>query len=187
MKVNLTCGNLRLRRWSMSDAEALVKALHESVKEMNRFLPWCTPEYSLEDATTWIGNQAHAWDVGESYTFCIEDMDTGRILGCCGLDDVDHNHRLAEMGYWVRTSAAGAGVGTKAATMVCRFGLDQLDLVRIEIIVCVLNRASIRVATRIGAKREGRHRNRLIIHGKMLDAYIYSIIPGDLKLPPECL
>jgi RimJ/RimL family protein N-acetyltransferase len=179
MKADMTDGNIRIRRWRMADAEALVEALHESVDEMNPFLPWCNRGYDMEDASRWLANQANAWDVGDSYTFCIEDTEEGRILGCCALDSVDHSHLHAEMGYWVRTSAAGQGVGTRAASMLVRFGLERLDLLRIELVICVQNKASVRVATKLGATKEGRHRNRLLIHGIPRDAYIYSIIPAD--------
>jgi RimJ/RimL family protein N-acetyltransferase len=40
------------------------------------------------------------------------------------------------------------------------------------------------VATKLGAIREGRHRNRLVIHGIPRDAYIYSIVPRDREDSP---
>jgi RimJ/RimL family protein N-acetyltransferase len=178
-KPDMTNGDIRIRRWRMADAEHLVEALHESAAEMNPFLPWCNEDYDLQDASGWLSRQANAWDVGESYTFCVEDISDGRLLGCCALDSVDHRHMHAEMGYWVRTGATGRGVATRAGDLVVDFGLERLKLLRIELVICVQNAASVGVAENLGAVREGRHRNRLIIHGIPRDAYVYSIVPAD--------
>jgi RimJ/RimL family protein N-acetyltransferase len=48
---------------------------------------------------------------------------------------------------------------------------------RIEILVAVDNLASQRVAAKVGAVREGILRNRLLLHGKIHDAVMFSLIP----------
>ena len=50
---------------------------------------------------------------------------------------------------------------------------------RLEILAAVDNIASQRVAEKAGAIREGIMRNRLVIHGKLYDAVMFSLIPGD--------
>ena len=45
----------------------------------------------------------------------------------------------------------------------------------------VQNSASKAVAEASGPQYERRARNRLLLHGKCLDAFVYSIIPEDLK------
>jgi len=60
-------------------------------------------------------------------------------------------------------------------------GLKKIGIQRREIIMSVQNSASKAVAEASGAQYEGRARNRLLLHGKCLDAFIYSIIPDDLK------
>lgn len=59
------------------------------------------------------------------------------------------------------------------------FGVQQLQLKRIEIVASVENINSQRVAERAGACKEGISRNKLLIHGEFHDAVIYSFIPDD--------
>ena len=60
------------------------------------------------------------------------------------------------------------------------FGLEALELERIEIIMSTSNEKSRRVAEKTGARFEGTLRNRLRLHQKLHDAHVYSIIPSDL-------
>lgn len=62
-----------------------------------------------------------------------------------------------------------------------RFGFQELKLFRIEIVVRLDNRASLRVAEKTGAVREGILRDRLLAHGKSHDAVMFSLLPGELR------
>ena len=61
--------------------------------------------------------------------------------------------------------------------LLADYGFKELKLNRIEILVAVDNLASQRVAAKAGAVREGILRNRLLLHGKIHDAVMFSLIP----------
>ena len=83
------------------------------------------------------------------------------------------------MGYWLKTGATGKGYATAATKLLAQFGIQQLQLKRIEIVASVDNLPSQRVAERAGAYKEGISRNRLLIHEKLHDAVVYSFVPQD--------
>jgi RimJ/RimL family protein N-acetyltransferase len=85
------------------------------------------------------------------------------------------------LGYWVRSSQTRRDVATTATLLVARFGLEELKLNRVEIFVAAGNVASLRVAEKVGATREGLLRSSLVIHGKVHDAVMFSLIPGDFE------
>lgn len=101
------------------------------------------------------------------------------------MNQLNYIHRVANLGYWTRSSAVGRGVGTIATRLVARFGFEQLGLQRIEIVAAVGNRASQRVAEKVGATREGVLRRRLLIHGKSQDAFVYSLVSEDAEGWPK--
>jgi RimJ/RimL family protein N-acetyltransferase len=172
---------IRIRRHRADDVDALYEAARESVVEVGRWLPWCHhPDYARREAEEWVAGRDAAWETGASYEFVIEDASTGKMLGGVGINQVSPEHNSANLGYWVRTSAAGHGVATAAARLAARFGLDDLGLTRIQITADVENRPSQRVAEKIGAVREGIRRNSLVLHGEPRDSVCYSIIPGDI-------
>jgi RimJ/RimL family protein N-acetyltransferase len=176
---------LLLRTASEDDIAAICEAVAESAGELQRWMAWCTPDYGRTQAEAFVRSQPHAWREGNAYTFFIFDRHSGKLLGSCGLNRLDWLNRLANLGYWVRTSAAGSGIASAATRLVLRFALDRLELQRIEIVAAVGNTGSQRVAERVGAKRESLARNRCRTAGTPQDAYIYSVIPSDLVSKPE--
>ncbi|MEX2139236.1 MAG: GNAT family protein [Pirellulales bacterium] len=177
----LTEGQLLLRTPTEDDVAAICEAVAESAEHLQRWMAWCTPDYGRAQAQTFINSQPQAWREGRAYTFMIFDRQSGKLLGSCGLNRLDWLNRLANLGYWVRTAAAGQGIASAATKLVLGFALGQLELQRIEIVAAVGNTGSQRVAEKVGAKREALARNRCRTAGVQQDAYIYSIIPEDLS------
>jgi ribosomal-protein-serine acetyltransferase len=180
MRIPQSEGRYGIRRWRPEDAGALYDAVVESVGEVGRWLSWCHAGYTVEDAEAWIATATSAWNVGTMYDFPIIERDSGAFVGGVGLSDVSGCPRMANLGYWVRTSHAGQGAATEAARLVARFGFEQLGMRRIEILVAVENLASQRVAAKLGALREGLLRNRVQMNGEMHHAFMHSLVPEDM-------
>lgn len=169
--------HLYLRRYEPGDDADLYRAARGSVSEVYPFLVWCHPGYSLAESRAWLKTIKPEWDKGISYAFAIRDRQTNEFLGGCGLNRVDENPMM-NLGYWIKTPAAGHGIATQAARALAQFGFDYLGLLRIEIIMSVRNQASRRVAEKVGGDFEGRLKNRLFLHGEAHDARLYSLTPG---------
>lgn len=166
-----------IRAYEADDAEPLWEAVRESVAEVGRWLPWCHAQYSMAEAVEWIGSRAPLAAEGREYGFAIVGSD-GRLLGGCGVNQINRIHRFGNLGYWVRTSATGRGVATGAVRQLAAFAFGTTDLVRLEIVCAVGNERSQRVAARAGAVREGVLRSRLLLDGQPVDAVMYSLVRG---------
>jgi ribosomal-protein-serine acetyltransferase len=175
-------GSFIIRPCQPNDAEPVYEAVHESIKELLPWMPWCHRAYSIEDARTWFGSRPDTWQKGMEYDFLISDRSDGHPLGICGLNNLDRENRLANLGYWIRTGHVGKGVATACVPLVARFGFEELNLNRIEILVATGNIPSQGLATKIGAAREGRLRKRLIVRDHVYDAILFSLLPEDLNL-----
>src|SRR5688500_8134906 len=92
---------LHLRLFQEGDMQPLYEAVHESIAELSRWLPWCHAAYTHEESAAWIESREAAWVQGEEYSFAIADPASGRLLGGCGLNQFDHMRRRANLGYWV--------------------------------------------------------------------------------------
>ena len=181
MKTELTDGTIRIRPYSTTDSDVLYEAVRESIAELQPWMPWAHPDYSIEETREWLSARSEVWEAGTDYGFKIEDAQTGRYLGGVGLNKIDRLHRRANLGYWVRTSATGRDVATRAARLIARFGFEELKLVRIEIVAAVENQRSIRVAEKVGAVREGVMRKALVLHDVAHDAVLTSLVEEDIK------
>ena len=161
----------------MDDAAALAEAARESWREVSRWLPWCHPEYSLADARDWIAKQVENRARGIEFEFAVLEGD--RFIGGCGLNTINALHRYANLGYWIRTSAAGHGCATAAVRLLARWAFANTALERLEIVVAVGNDTSQRVAEKSGAKREAVLRARLTLRDQQIDAIMNSIVRSD--------
>jgi RimJ/RimL family protein N-acetyltransferase len=180
MTVELIEGPILIRTYHEEDARALYEAARESIAEVSPWLPWCHKNYSIEETREFIASRESASRDGEWYSFGIFEKDGGRFLGGVGINFINRVHQMANLGYWVRTSAAGVGIATRATRLVASFAFEQLGLQRIEIVVAVGNIPSQRVAEKAGAVREGVLRNRLLIRGESQDAVMFSLVKEDL-------
>jgi ribosomal-protein-serine acetyltransferase len=180
MNIELSEGQLLIRPYQERDVDALYEAVRESIPKVSRWLPWCHQNYSIEESRDFISSRELASQGGEWYSFGIFEIDGGKFLGGVGINFINRIHQYANLGYWVRTSAAGHGVATRATRLAARFAFDQLGLQRIEIVAGVDNLSSQRVAEKAGAKREAVLRNRLLFRGQSFDAVLFSLVPEDL-------
>ena len=166
---------LTLRFPEPSDVEPILEAVRESLPELCRWMTWCHPGYSEADAMQWISSQAQARETGSAVEFLIVGG-SGRPLGVCGINAINHENRFANLGYWVRTSESRRGVAVNAVKLLASWVFEHTNLQRLEIVAAVGNEPSQRVAEKAGALREGTLRSRLCIHGAYHDAVMHSII-----------
>ena len=181
-EIRLTDGVVLLEPYRIGDTDRLYQAVRESVAEVSVWLPWCHADYSIKESRAWVESQAEVWEKGTDYDFVITDAKDGSFLGGCGLNHIDQANRIANLGYWVRTSRTKRGVASAAVRLLAQFGLGKLKLNRIEIVVAVGNKASQRVAEKVGATREGILRNRIVVREQVYDVVMFSLIPEDLTL-----
>jgi ribosomal-protein-serine acetyltransferase len=171
--------NYRLVPFDVSFTEALFEAVQESRNELIRSVSWYTPEYSMEDGRRWLQGRERERFEGRSYDFAITDAQNGELVGGCGIDRIQSRNRLGNLYYWVRTSRTNKGAATAAAAAIVSFALNTLHLIRIEIVVAETNFVGQSVAENIGASREIRLPNRLILEGEILHAYLFSVLKTE--------
>jgi RimJ/RimL family protein N-acetyltransferase len=163
-----------IRLYQQGDAEHMPPAVRESVVEMSPWLGWCHPQYSLDEARSWVTAQEELAKQGLAYAFGI--WSEGRYVGGCGINQINKANRFANLGYWVRTSAMGRGVAPAAVRLVAEHAFRETDLIRLEIVCAVGNLRSQRVAEKVGALREGVLRNRLLLPSGPSDAVMFSLV-----------
>ncbi|NOT53735.1 MAG: GNAT family N-acetyltransferase [Deltaproteobacteria bacterium] len=172
--------DITIRPYTLDDVPAAYEAIITSVKEIQPFMPWCHPGYTLHELRTWVETQIAQRQASNAFEFVMVARD-GELVGGCGLNTIDWDNRRANLGYWVRSSATRRGVATTATRLLARWGFEHTTLNRLELIISTRNLASLRVATKAGAVREGILRSRLLLHGETHDAEVLSFIRRDVE------
>jgi ribosomal-protein-serine acetyltransferase len=173
--------DVQIRPYKLEDAATVVEAALESMADLQPWMPWCHPDYSITDSRSWLEIQVSGFAHGAAFEFAIVSAD-GRFLGGCGLNQIDTVNHRANLGYWVRSTATRRGVATAAVRAIREWAFDATDLIRLEIVIAAENLASHRVAEKAGAIREGTLQRRIMLHGTAHDATMFSFtreVPVD--------
>jgi RimJ/RimL family protein N-acetyltransferase len=162
-----------LRPWTQDDVPALVAACNDA--EIQRFIPVIPRPYTEANALAFIRGEATSAG-HQSFAVTCE----GLVVGAIGL--TTGQSKNASIGYWCAAEARGRGLTTRALRLVCEWGLDELELERLELITDPDNVASQRVAEKVGFRREGVLRSHLLHpDGRRRDSVMFSLLPGELR------
>ncbi len=169
---------IRLRPYRTNDVDAIFDAIIESHAELSRWMPWCHESYSRRETQQWVASQCEVADRLQERSFVIVD-DRDQILGSCGIHRLDLINSVAESGYWVRSSATNQGIATAAMLQISDWAFKQAKLHRLELVISVENRPSLRVAEKLGATREGILRQRFQLNDRRHDGVLFSLLNSE--------
>jgi RimJ/RimL family protein N-acetyltransferase len=163
-----------LRRYLLTHGPSVAAAVRESGRHLSRYETWAHPTFDDADGAAHAGWWEQAWEAGTARYYAV--MRGDRYLGSSGLSEINLEHRVGSLGYWIRSSETGRGAATAAARAVADAGFEHLGLQRIEIMAAVGNTASRRVAEKLGAEMEGVLRRRQVLDGVPVDCALYALL-----------
>mgnify|MGYP001765817892 CR=1 FL=1 len=174
---------LRLRPFEEADAPALHEALVESIDALREhlgFLPWVAEEPTLESALARCRRARGNFLLRQDLPYLAFDKASGRLVASIGLHRTDWSLPRTEVGYWVRTGAAGQGYASEGVNALTDWALQSLGALRVELVTDELNHASRAVALRCGFALEGIHRNTMRMpDGRVSHSCVYARWPAS--------
>jgi RimJ/RimL family protein N-acetyltransferase len=175
---SLSDGAVTLRLWQDRDLDALVEGI-DGDEEIGRWLELIPQPYTLDEARTWVKATQRMWTEGTASPFAI--TVGGAVVGGVGVNWIDRDHGVGDVGYWLRRDARGKGYTTRAVQLAARWAFES-GAERIQLRADAQNAASIAVAERAGFRREGvmrsaRYNPRI---GRRMDFVLFSLLPGEL-------
>lgn len=173
---------LILRRFNRRDVGPLADAVHDSLPALNEWLPWAHPGYRKDDAAKYVRDSLEAWKAGRAYDYTIRPRsDSRRHLGNISIWPVSRLTRTGEIGYWIRTDDTAKGMGTEATEAVVKVGFEDLGYHKLVLRIAIGNRASERLAEKLGFSREGVLREELLIRGRWVDHTLFSMLDREYQ------
>ena len=167
---------MRLEPLTQADhGELLVLVGDEAIKAFTRV----PSDADAEFVRSWIGRYEEGWADGSRAGFSGRAVADGSLLAFAAFVHLDLDARQGEIGYAVPPAARGRGIAGRSLGLLTRWGFDQLDLVRIELVIDVENPASERVAARAGYRLEGVRRSVAFKEGRRTDNGLWSRLRDD--------
>lgn len=171
---------LVLRPYAATDGPALFAAVQASLPELLPWLPWADKHGTVEASTDTAIRLRAMFDARTDFTMGLFARDDGRLLGGSGLHRVRWELPSFEIGYWLRTAAAGRGYATEAVAALARTCFEELGAARVEVLCDPRNERSAAVARRVGFVHEGTLRQRILgVDGRPRDSHVFALTPAD--------
>jgi RimJ/RimL family protein N-acetyltransferase len=162
------------------DSDSLVAAVHDSLDELARWLPWAHDGYARGDAIRFIRDSNAAWSEGRAFDLRIHAAGAPKThLGNVSVWHTSRRERSGEIGYWIRSTVIGQGIGTEAAARVMQMAFEELGLHRVTLRIATGNTASERIAEKLGFTHEGLLRKEVLVAGTWLDHSLWGILDDE--------
>ncbi len=151
--IDLRTPRLRLRPFTEADAPAHLELYRDS--EVTRHLgggPFAGEQVEQRSRRA-VEKFVRHWAEKGFGVFAVEELETGRFLGQCGLNTIDELAEI-EILYALERAAWGRGLATEAARAALAFGFDEARLPRIVAVTRPEHRASRGVLEKLGMRYE---------------------------------
>ena len=169
-----------LRPYRAGDGAAFFSAVEEDRVELAQWLAWTSQYKSVEDAEAYVRNMAGRWITRESLIMGIFSKDEKTLYGGTGFHGFDWKVPSVEIGWFLRKSARGQGIGSGAVRLCCKLAFDHIGANRVWGTVDVLNDRSWRLFERVGFTREAHLRgNSRDHHGTVRDTFMYATLARE--------
>lgn len=142
-----------LRRWLVSDAEALARAVTESEDHLRPWMAFMAHEpQTLEQRRAMLREREREWLQGGDVMLGV--FIDGEVAGSCGL----HRRRgpfALEIGYWVHPDYTGRGLASTVVRLLTDAAFSVAAIASVEIHTDKANLASAAVPRRLGFRFVG--------------------------------
>ena len=136
---------------------------------------------TLEDTKEQMDWYADLKRTGTGVWWCIYDKTTDQFLGAGGYNNLEKEHRKAEVGFWLLKEHWGKGILKEAMSAILNMGFYSLNLLRVEGFVDHENQKCKKALEKVNFTFEGTMRSCEIKDGKALDVDIYSMLKAEWK------
>jgi RimJ/RimL family protein N-acetyltransferase len=176
----VTTARLRLRPLSPDDIPDLLA--YRGDPEVCRYLPFePMSEEVLAARTAGDLGRSEITAEGQAMTLGAETISDGRLVGDVVLFFHSERHAGGEIGYAFHPDVAGQGFASEACAAVLDLAYQELGLHRVVANMDARNLASMRLAERLGMRREAHYVSCEMFKGEWADLMVYAMLADEWR------
>lgn len=183
VKLTTTTKRLKIRSLIKADYQKWKSAFSSLGPKKNRWDWGNIPDHELNKESFYKQLEKIKNGIKEdsNYRLGVFDKKSGELIGYVFFMDVSRGiFQNAYIGYQLLNPYWGFGFGEEMVRGAIRLAFNHLKLHRLEAGISPSNRKSIRLAKKIGFRKEGRSKRRLYLNGEWKDFMIYALTSEDL-------
>lgn len=156
----------------LEDVDALYSLTDKNREHLREWLPWVDTTRTVDDTKGFVEMALKQQTDKSGIHFGI--WYKRELVGVVGYHYVNYANKKATIGYWLDKDSQGKGIMTAAVNLIIKYGFENLDLHRVEIMCAVENEASNAVALRLGFEKEGTIKESEWVDDHFVDQNIYG-------------
>ncbi|MAW95004.1 MULTISPECIES: GNAT family N-acetyltransferase [unclassified Leeuwenhoekiella] len=122
---------------------------------------------ATKEQMLWFADEKQMW-----WAICA--LDNQSFYGAAGLNDINHQEHKAEIGLWLLPQFWGKGIMKEVLNLISDYGLNQLNLNRIEGFVETENTNCKRAMAKLNFKLEKTLKDCELKNGKLISLDVYA-------------
>lgn len=131
---------------------------------------------SLEGEKEWISQNSN------QYQFAIVRLDDDKLIGNCGINEIDHIRQCAVVGLFIGDEDnRNNGFGQDALNLLLDYGFNYLNINNIMLKVFSFNERAINCYKKVGFKEIGRRRQSYYLKNKFYDEVYMDILRDEFQ------
>ena len=167
-------GGASIRLLVPEDAHTVFETVDRNRERLRPWLGWVDRTIEPADTRAFIDLTIATQGREFAYGIYVDDA----FVGAIGLH-TDPEHRSAMIGYWIDEEHERLGLVTKASRALTEVAFRDLSMHRVWLSADPENTRSCAVADRLGFRREGVHREDMLMDGRFRDTVIYAVLEDE--------
>lgn len=165
------------QRIKLSPFDETDKSLFIEISMCPNMMEHVYDAFTYEDASAAFDVKSKPWTIESDgwLSLGISEIVTGKKLGSIGLKIVNHEAKIAEVGYMIKQNAQGRGFASEALNLLKDYALNELELNKLTATCSVQNVGSVKLLEKLGFVREGCLQQNALIGNKYVDDYVYGL------------
>ena len=171
--INLLSNRLRLAPFNSSDL-----ALFLELSTCPVIMDHVYDPMSRQEAIAAFKIKVQPWTLSSNQwlTLSITDLASREKIGNIGLKIVDHQNKVAEVGFMIKQSAQGKGFAGEALSLIKYYAFTELKLTQLVATCSVNNHASVKLLEKSQFQRQQLLPRNTLINQQWIDDNLYSCI-----------
>ncbi len=165
---------VKLEVLSPGHAQELYDLTDANREYLREWLPWLDGTKNISDTNNFITSTTAS---GAAPTFAV--LHDGHICGIAGFNEINTQHRIGYLGYWLAQEYVGNGIITTAVEALIKMGFNDHKLNKIEVHCAENNLKSRAIPERLGFTHEATLKDREWLYNRYVNHVIYSMLQSE--------
>ncbi len=169
--------NIVIEPLTLAYAQGLFDLTEANRGYLRVWLPWLDEINSISDTEKFIESTMKESSSGGAPNFAV--LYNGTICGVAGFHEINKQHKIGSIGYWLAENYNGQGIITMAVKKLLDVGFGEFNLNKVEIRCAEGNSKSRAIPERPGFTYEATLRQCEWLYSKYVNHAIYSMLASE--------